>query len=166
MAASYSAAFIEQALVKVYSRNGRTIRSVSKELNVGYDTLKYWIRKRSVAKDSSSSSSATPREKRPQEWRVEEQLLALQETHGLSMDEVHAWCRQRGLFAHHLASWKAAFCVEGKDTPALSRDLRVLKDENEQLKRELLRKDRALAEAAALLVLQKKFRALWEDEVK
>ena len=164
MAASHSAAFIEQALVKVYGRNGRTIRSVSQELNVGYDTLKYWIRKKSMAKDSSSS--ATPREKRPQEWRVEEQLLALQETHGLSMDEVHAWCRERGLFAHHLAAWKAAFCTGGKDAPVASRDVRVLKDENEQLKRELLRKDKALAEAAALLVLQKKFRALWEDEVK
>ena len=40
-----------------------------------------------------------------------------------------------------------------------------LKDENEKLKRELIRKERALAEAAALLVLQKKFRALWEDGV-
>lgn len=162
MAASYSSAFIEQALVKVYSRDGRTIRSVSEELNVGYDTLKYWIKKKSVPKDSIGSG----REKRPQEWRVEEQLLALQETHGLSMEEVHAWCRERGLFAHHLASWKAAFCVEGKGTPPASRDLRALKDENEKLKRELLRKDKALAEAAALLVLQKKFRALWEDEVK
>jgi hypothetical protein len=41
-----------------------------------------------------------------------------------------------------------------------------LKDQNEQLKGELLRKDKALAEAAALLVLQKKFRALWENEGK
>ena len=112
------------------------------------------------------SDSAMPTEKRPQEWRVEEQLLALQETHGLSMDEVHAWCRERGLFAHHLASWKAAFCAESTGAPAASRDVRLLKDENEQLKRELRRKDKALAEAAALLVLQKKFRALWEDEVK
>ena len=41
-----------------------------------------------------------------------------------------------------------------------------LKDENEQLKRECVRKEKALAEAAALLILQKKFRALWEDEDK
>jgi hypothetical protein len=44
--------------------------------------------------------------------------------------------------------------------------VRVLKDANDQLTRELLRKDKALAEAAALLILQKKFRTLWEDEVK
>jgi len=40
----------------------------------------------------------------------------------------------------------------------------MLKDENATLKRDLIRKEKALAEAAALLVLQKKFRALWEDE--
>ena len=34
------------------------------------------------------------------------------------------------------------------------------------LEKELQRKERALAEAAALLILQKKFRAFWEDEVK
>ena len=47
-----------------------------------------------------------------------------------------------------------------------AREIRTLKDENEQLKRALLRKDKALAEAAALLILQKKFQALWEEEVK
>ena len=40
----------------------------------------------------------------------------------------------------------------------------ILKEENAALKRELVRKEKALAEAAALLVLQKKFRALWEDQ--
>ena len=44
--------------------------------------------------------------------------------------------------------------------------MRTLKDENVQLKRELVRKDKALAEEAALLILQKKFRALWEDEAQ
>ena len=47
-----------------------------------------------------------------------------------------------------------------------ARELRTLKDENDQLKRELVRKEKALAEAAALLILQKKFRALWEGEDK
>ena len=46
------------------------------------------------------------------------------------------------------------------------RELRDLKDENVKLKRDVARKDKALAEAAALLILQKKFRALWEQEDK
>lgn len=161
MTKSYSAAFIEQALTKVYSRDGRTIRSVAHELNLGYEQLKYWMKTRGMSKMSKPDN----KEKRPQDWRVEEQLLALQETHGLDAEQVNAWCRERGLFAHHLAGWKAAFCVPVKEAPEAIRELRNLKDENDQLKRELHRKEKALAEAAALLVLQKKFRALWEDEV-
>ena len=162
MKTTYSEAFIEQALVKIFSRGGRTVRSVADELNVSYHTLKYWMKRKSVVKGSVS----TGQEKRPQDWRAEEQLAALQETHGLAGEALNAWCRERGLFAHHLTSWKAAFCVEGKSAAAGSRELRLLKDENEKLKRELVRKEKALAEAAALLILQKKFRALWEDEDK
>ncbi len=105
------------------------------------------------------------KEKRPQDWSAAEQLTALQESHGLSGESLNAGCRERGLLAHPLSGWKAAFCTEEKAAPE-ARELRGLKDENAQLKRELLRKDKALSEAAALLMLQKKFRALWEDEVK
>lgn len=89
----------------------------------------------------------------------------MQEAHGLSGEALQVWCRERGLFAHHLASWKAAFCA-GAKADSGARELRSLKDQNDQLKRELVRKEKALAEAAALLILQKKFRALWEDEAK
>ena len=83
MSLRYSEAFIEQALIKVYSRGERTVGSVAEELNINCHTVKNWM-KRKVANQVS----------------------------------------------------------------------------------ELLNKEKALAEAAALLVLQKKFRALWEDEVK
>ena len=58
-----------------------------------------------------------------------------------------------------------AFCETAKAGPG-ARELRIVKDENDQLKRDLLRKEKALSEAAALLILQKKFRALWEDDAK
>ena len=89
----------------------------------------------------------------------------MQETHVLSGEALQTWCRERGLFSHHLAGWKAAFCAAAK-TDAGTRELRSLKDENDQLRRELVRKEKALAEAAALLILQKKFRALWQDEAR
>jgi len=139
MVLRYSEAFIEQALVKVYSRGDRTVRSVADELNINCHTVK--------------------------NWRAGQQLEALQETHGLSGETLQAWCREKGIFPHHLTRWKTVFCAGGK--PQLeAREFRVLKNENETLKRELFRKDKALAEAAALLVLQKKFRARWEDAVK
>lgn len=161
MQSKYSEAFIEQALVKLYSRGDRTVQSVAEELNVKYHTVKNWMKRKVVRKLGASVT----KEKRPQDWGAEEQLVALHETHGLSGEALHAWCREKGLFAHHLTSWKTAFCADGKAAPG-TREFRVLKDENENLKRELVRKERALAEAAALLILQKKFRALWEDEDK
>jgi len=162
MKSKYSEAFVEQALIKVFSRGDRTILSVAEELNVNYHRLKHWMK----GKTLETISKSAPKEKRPQDWSAEEQLVALHESHALSGDALHAWCREKGLFAHHLTSWKTAFCAEGKGTASGSREFRTLKDENDSLKRELVRKEKALAEAAALLILQKKFRALWEDEVK
>ena len=161
MKASYSEAFIEQALIKVYTREGRTVQSVAEELNLNHHTVRTWMKR----KTANSPSVIAVKEKRPQDWTPEQQLIALHQTHGLSGEALQTWCRENGLFAHHLTSWKAAFCADSKGV-AGSREIRVLKDENDQLKRELVRKERALAEAAALLILQKKFRALWEDEVK
>lgn len=161
MNASYSKAFVEQALVKVLSRGDRPVRLVADELNMKYHTLKSWMKRESVSKRNGLAK----KEKRPQDWSAAEQLRALQESHSLSGDALTAWCREHGVFAHNLSEWKTAFCAESKVAPG-HRELRVLKDENEQLKRELVRKEKALAEAAALLILQKKFRALWEDEVK
>lgn len=87
----------------------------------------------------------------------------MHESNGLSGESLHTWCREKGLFAHHLSSWRAAFCMDGKLTLG-TRGLRSLKEENDQLKREPVRKEKALAEAAALLILQKKFLALREGE--
>jgi transposase-like protein len=159
----YSDAFIEQALVKVYSRGKRTIQDVADDLHVNFYTIKNWIRRKNLFMLKASSD----REMRPQDWSRSEQLVALHETHGLDVEALQAWCRERGLFVHHLETWRTAFCVDAKPVAvAEAREVRTLQQENDKLKRDLDRKDKALAEAAALLLLQKKFNALWEDEVK
>ena len=163
MGSRYSEAFIEQALTKVYSRGDRTIKSVAEELNVNCYTVKNWMKRKS--KQVEEISVLAIKEKRPQDWNAEAKLVALHETHGLLGEALHAWCRENCLFAHHLTNWKSAFCAGAKAAPG-AHEMRTLKDENDPLKRELTRKERALAEAAALLILQKKFRALWEGEVK
>ena len=161
MKTNYSEAFIEQALAKLLSRGKRTVREVALELNVSYHTAKNWMKRG----HPDRAGTSVGKEKRPQDWSSSEQLQALNETHALPGEALQAWCRERGLFAHHLSNWKTAFCAPAKAL-ADTGPWRSLKEENEQLKRELLRKEKALSEAAALLMLQKKFRALWEDEVK
>jgi transposase-like protein len=160
MTAKYPAAFIEQALVKVYSRGQRSVKSVAEDLNLNHHTLKYWMK----TKVPTKQSAPTAREKRPQDWTAAEQFAALQATHRLSGEDLQAWCREHGLFTHHLTSWEAAFCAEVKEPAMGMREVRTLKDTITQLERQIVRKNGALAEAAALLILQKKFRALWEDE--
>jgi len=160
MTTKYPEAFIEQALVKAYSRGHRSIKLVAEDLNVNHYTLRYWMKNKVM----TNKDTSTAREKRPQDWTAAEQFAALQETHGLSDEALQAWCREHGIFAHHLTSWKTAFCSEVKEPAAGIRETRTLKDKIAKLERQIVRKNSALAEAAALLILQKKFRALWEDE--
>lgn len=108
-----------------------------------------------------------PSDKAAQQWSPAQRLLALNESHHLQGPALHAWCREKGLFEHQLKHWREAFCSTSEPNAHQAKaELRELKDRNEQLQRDLRRKDRALAETAALLVLQKKFRALLEDEDK
>lgn len=163
---TYSFQFKERALTKAYSRGDRTLESVAKELNVKLATLKIWMKRKQQQLRSQSAEVPTP-ERRPQEWRIEEKLRALQETFALNETDRNAWCREKGIFPHDLVQWQAAFCKPTSTSNVTAQDkqdLRNLKEQNQQLKRELQRKEKALAEAAALLVLQKKFNALWEDE--
>lgn len=160
MTTKYPEAFIEQALVKVYSRGHRSIKLVAEDLNVNHHTLRYWMKNKIMI----NKDAPTAREKRPQDWTAAEQFAALQETHGLSDEILQAWCREHGIFAHHLTSWKTAFCAEVKEPATGIRETRTLRDKIAKLERQIVRKNSALAEAAALLILQKKFQALWEDE--
>lgn len=155
----YSAEFIEQALVKVHSRGGRTIQSVAEELDVKFETVKRWLKVHTIVR-----ADVADRERRPHEWRRKEQLGALLDTHALNEEELNAWCRERGIFPHHLEEWRAAFCANDSapsKAPSPSLNKQITK-----LQKEFDRKEKALAQLAALLVLQKKFQALWADEEK
>ena len=157
----YSEDFKEQALTKVYNRgNDQSIQDIAKDLNVCWQTLKTWMKKAKLHNPRDLPSKS----KRPQDWRPEERLSALQKSYGLNGEDLNAWCREQGLFVHQLEQWKADFCLQSSSLD--SRTLQSLKADNHRLERELRRKDKALAEAAALLVLQKKFRALLGGEVE
>lgn len=133
----YPAAFLEQALLKTYNREGRSIMSVADDLGISVHTLRYWMKNRTGIDRSIPVRSA---ERRPQDWTDEEQLAALNETYGLSSEALQAWCREKGIYPHHLTSWKTAFCALGKESVPSGRELRELKDENVKLKRDVTRK--------------------------
>lgn len=158
---SYSSAFREEAVRKVLSRGDRTIAEIAEQLNVPYHSLRNWIRNPKM-----THINKRPGEKVSRDWSPEEQIQALQETYNLSEEALQAWCREKGLFVHQLESWKSAFCTTAKPASTSTGEMRALKEKIVCLERDLNRKDKALSEAAALLVLQKKYQALWEDEDK
>jgi hypothetical protein len=163
----YPPEFIEQALGKARTRGSRTLESVATELNMSLGTLKGWL-KRSRSVGAALPHAATlPGDKPAAQWSPVQRLLALNECHALVGPALHAWCREKGLFEHQLIQWRDAFCATPQPTAASAAEqrlantaLRELQGRHDLLEREMRRKDRALAEAAALLVLQKKFQAL------
>ena len=158
----YVDGFKEQALAKVLGRSDdQSIRSIAADLGMNMGTLRGWM-KRALRDQKNPSGKAIP----SADWTPVQRLLALQESHGLGEEALNAWCRERGIFAHDLTQWRTDFC---ESTGAAGRredseELRQLRLTIMQLQRDLNRKEKALAEAAALLVLQKKYRALWAAE--
>lgn len=161
----HSQAFREQALRKVLERGQRPIEAVAGELGLKIGTLKGWMKlARLQSRESTAASGAVPADSETPAGRLDLLLASA----GLSADQLQSWCRERGIYAHQLATWKAAF-VLGTESGALKplrHERDALKSERDGLQRQLLRKDKALAEAAALLVLSKKFQALLAGEVE
>lgn len=165
----HSTEFKDQALSKARQRGSRTLEDVAAELNMSVGTLKGWLKRPQASGAESVMPSSLPDGRPAQQWSAAQRLLALHESYGLSGAALHAWCREKGLFEHQLKAWREAFCrapepQSGEAKRESKAALRELQVKHEVLQRELRRKERALAEAAALLVLQKKFQALLGDE--
>jgi transposase-like protein len=161
----HSTEFREQALSKVRHRGARSVREIAEELNMSAGTLRKWWARSNQTVPEATPMTDLPHALAADSWSAAQRLLALQQTHGLSSTALHAWCREKGVFEHQLIAWRHAFCaVPAPESRDAKLALRELQTRNDGLQRELRRKEKALAEAAALLVLQKKFQALWEDE--
>jgi transposase len=135
---------------------------VAEKYGIGLSTLQKWLKEYRAGGDMPMGRK---KEKRPQDWSGQERLNALLETAGMSEEQLGGWCRRHGLHTHHLEKWKeeAVSGKMGKQDTTAQAELKRLREENKQLQKELRRKDKALAETSALLVLKKKANAIWGD---
>ena len=157
----YSTEFKQQAVQKVLSRKeGQSISFIAEQLNIGSSTLWKWLKLAKQNKLPEQNNMA--KEKSPQNWNPSERLDALLETQHLNEQALSAYCREKGIYPHHLKQWKRDF-IQPKEKPSKAPDTH-LKKEIKSLKKELNRKDKALAETAALLVLSKKCEAFWIEK--
>ena len=107
--------------------------------------------------------SGMTKEKRPQDWTAEERLNVVITCGSLTDDAINQLCREKGIYPHHIKQWKNDFIKSNTaaDKPKKHSDDKQFKNEIKSLQKELNRKNKALAETAALLVLQKKVNVIW-----
>jgi transposase len=159
----YSEAFKSKMVQRMVGPEAISANRLSQEIGIGQPTLSKWLRDASgrmpgVKFDSPPPSPRSPR--RPEDWSPEERLRAVLEASQLSDEKLGAFLRREGISEVVLAEWKSAMLEALSPQRKTSGDSRKVRE----LEKELRRKDKALAEAAALLVLQKKAQALWGDE--
>lgn len=163
----YSTSFKIQAVEKaLQSDKKRSIEEVSDFLGVGFSTLKKWIvqsKNKEFEMTDIGLKQPTKKERRPEDWPLSDRLNMIIQCNGLNEDELSECCRTEGIYPHHIGQWQLDFSTgvakgEKMDTQT---EIRTLKSKNKALQKELNRKEKALAEAAALLILQKKVKALW-----
>ena len=173
MRAIFTPSFRMHAVEKALGRSTETsLREVAEGLGVGKSTLNNWIVKsrnhelNSVSADGMFRSNEMVKEKRPQDWNLEERLEMVIACNSLDEAAMSERCREKGIYPHHVKQWKLGF-VDGTTVDLRTRqdsESRGLKHEIKDLKKELRRKEKALAETAALLVLQKKVSEIWGND--
>lgn len=149
---------IEKALKHTGPGIYKHISQIASDYNVGLSTLEKWIRLYKTGKLKLHNTANQPIITAADRM---EHLLA---TANLDETKLGAYCRERGLYSFQLATWKKDFMEQENNQTKqtdLTTELKMLRAENKQLKTDLIRKNMALAETTALLVLKKKADLIW-----
>ena len=162
----YSEKFKSRMVAKMVGPHAVSASVLAAEVGMSQPTLSRWVREAhtvpGMAKKSRRSKEKS-RPQRPQDWSPEEKLRVVVESRGLTDEELGAFLRKEGLHQAQLDEWSAtarSSLSARKGTKKASAESKRIRE----LERELRRKEKALAEAAALLILKKKAQAIWGDE--
>jgi transposase len=155
----YSRRMKESALRKVLPPENRSISEVALEMGISDQTIYSW--KRQAENGTLSLEGAES----PRETVQLERYNLLLESKSLNEEDLGGWLREKGLHSEHLTLWQQEIqdTLSNKDT-IIREENRRLKKEKKELERELRRKEKALAEMAALVTLKKKADAIWGDK--
>ncbi len=141
----------------------QSVAQISAELGIHVVTLYNWRKTWRIQGEVVPAS-----EKDPEGWGSTDKFTVVLETAGLNGTELGAYCRERGLYPEQVERWRQASQEKPVLTLTEQKDLdrRHQQDQREikQLKQELRRKEKALAEAAALLLAAKKIQAFWGED--
>lgn len=162
----YSNGFKQRMIQRMVGPERVSASALSKEVGVPQPTLSLWLKSAGRVSVVSEDEESKAKVKRPEDWSPQKKLAAVMGAARQSDAELGTWLRRQGLTEEHLRQWREAL-EEGAAAVFAPREPRVSSESRrrvQELERELKRKDRALAETAALLVLQGKMQALWGEE--
>jgi len=156
----YTEEFKKSVIEKMMPPNPVPVLQICRETGVSDVTLYQWrkdYRNRGIAVPTDQNNSNN--------WTAEDKLAAVIETASFNETKLSEYCRTKGLFVGDIEQWKISAisgCKQGKKLKKSKQaSLQTDKKEIKRLKSELRRKEKALAETAALLVLSKKCEAIW-----
>ena len=156
--ARYGQEFKDRAVARLLPPESAAVQDVARELGVGEQTLQRWL------------SDALSRPARERAWTAAARLEAVIATAAMDEAARSAWCRENGVYPQQLQQWRQSAVqalAEPEEARASPQQTKQDRRRIRELEREVRRKDRALAETAALLVLSKKVAAIFnkgEDE--
>jgi transposase len=153
----YAQSFKESMVQKLSGPEGRSATELAREVGVPQSTLSRWLRDYGSLRGEGTEGTVS---KRTQNWSAEEKLRAVVEYERLEQEARGKYLREKGLYEVDIQRWRTEMLeVLGKKAHkgnAQGQRIRALEAE-------LRRKESALAETAALLVLKKKAQAIWGD---
>lgn len=156
--ARYGQEFKDRAVARLLPPESAAVQDVARELGVGEQTLQRWL------------SDALSRPARERSWTAAARLEAVIATAAMDEAARSAWCRENGVYPQQLGQWRQSAVqalAEPEEARASPQQTKQDRRRIRELEREVRRKDKALAETAALLVLSKKVSAIFhkgEDE--
>ncbi len=137
--------------------HSQSIYQISRLEGIPANTLYGWRSQAGIPTQSAASES-----KLHLEWSQDARFAVIVETAPLSAHAVAEYCRRKGLYPEQIQQWKDEFMQPGQRAERAL--IKKQQKEIQQLNREIARKDKALAEAAALLILEKKLKAFFDEE--
>jgi transposase len=146
----FSLVFKQKMLTRMTGKDAVSARQLALETGLRQQTLSRWLQE-------ASSLPVMPAKRPRHDWSIEEKIRILAKASTLTGAELTDLLQREGVLQAEYEQWRLALSDEGRASLATTKRIRALE-------RELARKEKALAEAAALLVLKKKLRALGEDE--
>ena len=154
----------KQSIVKrMMPPNNESVPQIAKEEGISEVTLYKW------RKEARTAGMATPGNgQTSNNWNSQDKFLVVMETFGMNESELAEYCRTKGLYREQIEEWKSV-CLQANgqafdQAKQLNGALKEEQKRAKQLEKELQKKEKALAEAAALLLLRKKAQAIWGDD--